>query len=152
MAKNEREAAEQAIADAVKAHKDDYGLVRVYPVDGPDAGRIDGHPAEPHDVEPDVAVELVTARPPAFTLYESGNPLKEHAALDELEAQQAWGGDQPATAELSARKVRTPAKPRSRRATRSKGTAKADKTPAPAPADVADHHSAPAEPAQNAEA
>lgn len=88
--RDERAAAEKAIADAVKAHKNADGLVTVYPVEGPDAGRMDGYPAVKQDVEPAVAVELVSARPPAFTLYESGNPLKEHSAIDEADMQQAW--------------------------------------------------------------
>ncbi|HET7128931.1 MAG TPA: hypothetical protein VFJ93_07645 [Gaiellaceae bacterium] len=87
--RDERAAAEKAIADAVKSHKDGDGMVRVYPI-AEDAGRVERHPAEPHDVEPAEAVELLLMRPPSFTLYESGNPLKEHAALDELDMAQAW--------------------------------------------------------------
>jgi hypothetical protein len=106
MANTERDAAEQAIADAVKGHVNDDGLVTLYPVDPEqyDVGRVEGHSAIEHDVEPDEALAVLLMRPAAFTLYESGHPLKEHAELDRLDHEQAWAEpvDVPAPNQLEA--------------------------------------------------
>lgn len=86
--------AQKAIRDAVKAHVKD-GLVHLYPTVPVGDVSIPGVPTEQMDVEPAEAERLLSFRPAAFTLYESGNPPKEHAELESLEVEQAWGVSDP---------------------------------------------------------
>lgn len=109
--KSRRVDALSSMKSKVKAHVDKNGasdgLVRVYPVGArnDDGEQIDAEARVPtaasvvQDVDPDKALDLVSHRPAAFTLYESGNALEEHAELDEVDSLQAWGVAEPEDAE-----------------------------------------------------
>lgn len=96
-------AAHKSMRDAIREHVGKNGaadgLVRIYPVgERNDDGEavnpptiIFGVPMIVQDVTPARAEDLLAVRPPAFTLYESGNVLAEHREIDEIETERAWG-------------------------------------------------------------
>lgn len=90
--KTRRAEAEKALRESIRSHVKD-GTVRLYPTDT--GGSIPSVAAVEQDVTPEDAFTLLSFRPAAFSLYESGNPPKEHAELDALDMEQAWGVSDP---------------------------------------------------------
>lgn len=88
-------ARQKAIADAVKAHKDANGMVKVYPTEPAGDAMVPNYPAIPLTVTSAEAVELISFQPPAFTVYESGNPMPEQKALADAAKEAAWGTTNP---------------------------------------------------------
>lgn len=81
---------DKALAAAVKAHKNADGTVTVYPTEPAGEVTVPGEMAIKHEVSVERAIELMAYQPPAFTLYESGNPMPEQKAIADAAFVQAW--------------------------------------------------------------